>query len=663
MTGRAKLQDAGAEDSGRLILYAGYAFMLIGMLVCQPWARFMNATFDWCGVGFSWMNGGANRFAKRFKADKGWAPKGYRYVSVDIKEWDTKLHRSLMYTLVRFYDGLLHAVGVPKGFRKVFSRVLNDMIEATVLLPMGYLVQVFQGMKSGWCNTANDNTLIHEIVFRCIMRTLGWIDHVLYGDDNFMLVPDHITDQMLIEQYMRFGLVVKTIHSSRKLSEVDYLSKHIVYCMGNYYVFRNSVDTHARLLMPEELDPNRRDRPDAVVAAERCLGHLLDNPFNSNVREICYDLLSRLKKQYGVDFVEVHDGLKKQHPWRWFDVSKIPRRFPTVPSMAFIEELYGVPIPTQLDVVFPVEPSVKCYNPQTFELDCLKYDLASDYADTVRVELQKLGRVPSKQIVRKLSPFRPPKQCYGFHAARFEFAIKHFSIKFHNLLDLGSHPGACAASALKYCSSVVCVSKQHPDDTRAFCPYVFRDERVKIVRTDADHFVPYRPFDLVHDDVDIDGPRTRKDDIEVGKATIRRARMNAKMCHQALFTLREIDISTMNDLYELYKDYGHIDFVKPFFSSPWRSEFMVYCRKERVGRMRKRNFLHSFNSFLNSMAGDLITWSDVVADVVVGYSGMFRVPECPYKRIDHEKDWIRPWVGRHGLGLRRVRRLMSRGDG
>lgn len=57
-TGRAKMQEVEKEDAGRLILYAGYAFMLIGMLVCQTWAKYMNSAFDWCGVGFSWMHGG-----------------------------------------------------------------------------------------------------------------------------------------------------------------------------------------------------------------------------------------------------------------------------------------------------------------------------------------------------------------------------------------------------------------------------------------------------------------------------------------------------------------------------------------------------------------------------------------------------------------------------
>eukprot|EP01084_Bolivina_argentea_P227139 383640_1 len=105
--------------------------------------------------------------------------------------------------------------------------------------------------------------------------------------------------------YRDFGLIVKHIHSSRYIGDVDFLSKHIHYRDGYYYVFRDSVETHSRLLMPEEMDPRRRDRPDVVIAVERVLGHLLDNPFNSSVRNICYDLLNRFKKDYHIDHIDI----------------------------------------------------------------------------------------------------------------------------------------------------------------------------------------------------------------------------------------------------------------------------------------------------------------------------------------------------------------------
>jgi hypothetical protein len=362
-----------------------------------------------------------------------------------------------------FYDALLVKVGVHKPFRVKFVKLVRDMIEATVLMPLGYAFKVAQGMKSGWGATANDNTLMHEFVFRCIMKRICWMKHLLYGDDNLILVPDGVTDEQLVAEYRRFGLVVKVIHSSRYLGNVDFLSKYVKYCDGNYYVFRPAIESHARMLMPEEMDPRRRDRPDAIIATERLLGHLLDNPFNKDVREVCYDLLSRMKKDYGVEYVTVHDGMMKKHPWRTFDPGKIPKQFPTVPSMGFIEELYGVPIPTHLKVTWPCNPYIIPFDTSVREVDSVYYDTANGFSNDVAFKLNELASRQTKTVVRKLSPYKQPTRCYGFHAARFEFAIKYFGIRFNNMLDLGSHPGACAASALKYCDSVVCVSKKTYD--------------------------------------------------------------------------------------------------------------------------------------------------------------------------------------------------------
>jgi len=275
-TGRARIQKAGAEPASRIIIYAGYTYLLIAMLAIQPWCRFMNRTFDWCGIGFSWMHGGAGKLATYMKADKGYAPIGFRYVSLDVSGWDTKLHHDIMMLLHRFYHGLLIKIGVPSAYRKMLETIIISMVEASVLMPLGHCFKLIQGMKSGWAATGNDNTLLHEMIFRCIMRRLGYMLHILYGDDNLMLVPDAITDDMLVAEYTRFGLKIKIIHSSRYLGDVDFLSKHIHFKDGYYYVFRASVETHARILMPEEMDPRRRDRPDPVIAAERILGHLLD---------------------------------------------------------------------------------------------------------------------------------------------------------------------------------------------------------------------------------------------------------------------------------------------------------------------------------------------------------------------------------------------------
>jgi len=643
-TGRARMQSVASDIKSRLIIYAGHAFLIVSMLFLQPWCRFMNRHFDWCGVGFSWMNQGANKFAAFFKADKGFAPAGYRYVSLDISQWDTRLHSEIMNMLVRFYSAVMIAIGLDHGYRSRFLRIVIDMINAAVLMPLGYLFKTTQGMKSGWAATANDNTLLHEFIVRCICRRLGYMQHVLYGDDNFMLVPDSITDLMLIAEYERFGLGVKTIHSSRCLGDVDFLSKRVLYHNGNYYVFRDAVETHARILMPEELDPRRRDRPDVVIAVERVLGHLLDNPFNNDVRHVCYDLLERFKVDYGVEFIEIHKDLIRQHPWRNFDLTKIPRRFPTVPSMLFIEELYGVPIPSPLKVVWPQVPEPVSIDFTKRALDREYYEIANEFSNDVAYRLHQLAGKKSRVLVRRISPYAQPKHCYGFHAARFEFAIKFFGIRFNNMLDFGSHPGACAASALKYCDEVVCVSEKPDVDTRKFCPYVARANNVKCIRFNADEFVPSRPYDLLHDDVDIVGARSRKDDILVGKGMVSRAIKNVRFVEQALFTIKELDVELCDMLYAAYSSYGEINIVKPHFSNPWKSEFMVYLKRSKRPRIRKGAFIGSLNAFLNDIAKYMFAWNESVANAISEFEGVGSTPLNPAQSNSYEEDWIKPWA-------------------
>jgi hypothetical protein len=164
-TGRAKHQELDKDDAGRLIMYAGHAYLLMALLALQPWCRFMNNTMDWCGVGFSWMHRGAEKLASYMCAEKGVSPPGFRYVSLDISGWDTKLHHDLLEELGLFYQMLFGLCGLTASYLGRFKRVFDDMICAKVLMPGGHLFQLYQGMKSGWAATANDNTLIHEMVF------------------------------------------------------------------------------------------------------------------------------------------------------------------------------------------------------------------------------------------------------------------------------------------------------------------------------------------------------------------------------------------------------------------------------------------------------------------------------------------------------------------
>lgn len=625
-TGRARMIEQGKPDKGRLILYGGFASMLIAMLFLQPLAKFMNNCCDWCAVGMSWMYGGAREFAEFFQARDGYAPTGYRYVSVDIKEWDTKLHPQLMKTLVHIHGAFLEDVG-DSGMTWRYLTILKDMICAFVLMPMGYLFQVFQGMKSGWANTANDNTLIHEVIFRVIMKRIGYILHLLYGDDNYMLVPNSITDAMIVEEYARLGCIVGRIHSSAYMGDVDFLAKFVTFSDGEYLVHRPAVETHARLIMPEELNPGHRDRPDPIVAAERALGHLLDNPFNKEVRMVCTDLLGRLNSHYGIGRIEVTEEMKRSYPWRGF--GDLPIYMPVLPSDEFINELYGV-FPRRLIVPWPSAPQVRSFDWSRTAVDADSFYSGVLYSMTVTRRFKGVSHKKIRSFIRDLSPFVVPRHVYGTHAGRLECIIRMLGLTATYALDLGAHPGACACSLLKIVEGLTVVSLQ-PDDGEDFCHYIPRDEAVELIRDDADFYEPYMQYDIVHDDVDVHGSRNLGTDATLAKEAIQRARKYHRHSRTYIMTIRDVTPSIIESLYELYVLYGDFTIVKPHYSNPWRLEFVVVVRRSIRNRRRKHQFLQSLNFFLNKEGHSLIEWSAKVSDKLHEMFEKGFVTPCPYR--------------------------------
>lgn len=633
-TGRARMISQQKEDKGRLILYAGFAPMMIAMLFLQPLAGLMNSSIGWCSVGMSWMNGGARKFAERFKAESGYAPKGFRFVSVDIKEWDTKLHPKLMQALYTVHKKILNDVG-SCSYTSRYLKILNDMINCVVLFPMGYVFQIFQGMKSGWASTANDNTLIHEIVFKIVMKRLGYIFHTLYGDDNFMLVPDSVSDEDIISEYARLGCIVGTIHSSTYIGDVDFLSKYIMFRDGQYVIYRPAVETHARLLMPEELNPAKRDRPDPIVSAEKIYGHLLDNPFCGEVREVCMNLLGRLNKHYGVGHIVVTPEMSRKYPWKGFE--GMPTYLPIKPDIKMIEDLYGVcNVPLMIEWPSMVEARKCDWLKRDF--DCEQFYDAMLLSTTASIRIGRIGSKRIRTFIKLMSPFVVPQGVYGTHAGRLECVMKMFGLSGgKNALDLGSHPGACTVSMLKAYDFVKSVSLQSEhDDERTFCPYIIRDERVNVVNADVDGYENDDDviYDLVHDDTDKFGARTRTEDHQLVLNAINRAERYYKNARNYIFTIRAIDPQIMMRLYDVYKKYGSFDIVKPHFSNPWRVEFVVVLRRASGHAIRRRDFIGSLNHFLNRESEALMAWATVVTKKTSEMIEHRQIECCPYRNDD-----------------------------
>jgi len=448
-TGRAKLQKLAKDIAARLICYGGFASMVISMLYFQIWQSYMNK-MKWCAVGMSWMDKGAEKFAKFFGDVEGLAPKGYKYCVLDMKSWDSSVESNHLDRINKFHCAIMNKAGVNQGYVRRFHKIMKDMINAVILMPMGFVFRTYKGIKSGWANTANDNTLCHEIIFRYVERTLGVkMLHKLYGDDNLFLIPDHVEAEDVIAAYKRCGITVGKITVSSHLADTDFLSKNIIWQDGEYFIFRESVETHARLLMPEEMDPSRRDIPDARIAAEKLIGHLYDNPFNANVRESIYKMLEHIHKHYQINEVIIDPDDMKKAPWRFIDAKRVAGVIPIIPDFEKIKELYGVGH-VMTTIIWPGFSILR--NPFSFaekDANMERFITAQNFYKDVWDRVLQLTPNKRKKACKQVSPFLSPTNAKGFHGGRFEYAVKHFGIKYSRVLDYGSHPGAAAFSIAK----------------------------------------------------------------------------------------------------------------------------------------------------------------------------------------------------------------------
>uniref|UniRef100_A0A2V0RBL1 RdRp catalytic domain-containing protein n=1 Tax=viral metagenome TaxID=1070528 RepID=A0A2V0RBL1_9ZZZZ len=314
-SGRAKLKGRNEEDSARIVMYCGFPTMVMTMLYYVHLTTLL-MTFQWCGIGKSWMNNGANKFAEFFHATKGIAPAGMRYVSVDISGYDSSQSVEELNILKDFHTRLQTHARIQQSYINRFIVMFDAMVYAAVLLPTGIVLRVVGGLKSGWSGTACDDTLLHTL----IVRRLGVTKFRVYGDDNFMLVSDDITDEDITDHYAKFGYTLKVIQSSTNMGDIDFLSKYVKYdaYADRYYIHRPTVENIARLIFPEEQDPARRDVPDEVIAAQRLIGHLVDNPFNSKCSGMILKALDELREYYAIDDVIISEDTKRRHPFRNF---------------------------------------------------------------------------------------------------------------------------------------------------------------------------------------------------------------------------------------------------------------------------------------------------------------------------------------------------------
>ncbi|ACQ91602.1 hypothetical protein [Phytophthora infestans RNA virus 1] len=619
-TGRAKLVKMGKPDKARLVLYSGFSYSLLGFVYSQVWTGFMNRQCrGWSAVGMSWMNGGAAKVASFFEDCFGIAVSGFEYMTLDVAEWDSSVCRELLHACKRFHMRVLERTLSPENarYKEYFGRIYDEMIEAKVVLPGGHSFRLHHGMKSGWIMTANDNTLMHEFVVRTLQK-IGQIPDMkrqLYGDDNLSRKPIGMSKQLLVDGYGMFGFRLSHIHVSRRLSEVDFLSKFIIFKDGFYFPWREQTETHARLLMPEEFDPNYRIVPDSRVAAEHLLGHLLDNPFNANVRHVCFTLLEYIKSNYGVRTINVEEFINTRWSFMLRDIKRLCGEIPTVPSVEFIQELYGVfsePVSFNWAGVGEYARKLPKFSFISKAPSAEPFFRSQKAAFELSVS-EKFGHRKTSALNRACGYKKMPLHIFGQAGGKLIEIINTCGLKCESVLDLGTHPGAAMATlqSMHKVKSATCVSLfPEIDKSKGFCPRVLRGKDFEFFEMSAEKFKPTKHYDMCFDDIyDFEeADRFKRAEQMFGHVdrhfagALTRAEKFKPFCGSYVMKVRGFTPLVLKGLYDLYRMWGYLDIRKTFYSNPWNPEFYVVLVKRHDQYVRRSTFNGAVNAYLNGIA-------------------------------------------------------------
>lgn len=628
VTGRAKLLDPADNDAARLIIYQSFPTFLIMQKYAAPFTEwFVNRGPSWSAIGFSWFNGGADKLAKFFGLSGGNVPHGTKINSCDASSWDASLSAPLIRGVCAYHKHIIMKLDVSLHVRRQWCKILDlmydHMIEAECVFPGGHTFKLQSGMKSGWNLTSIDNTIIHEVIFRKVMlRAFGKVlPHKLYGDDNIFMSPEVYSENTLVNVYAEYGIKIKYVHEGSTISDVDFLSKNIHFdpLTEHYYPYRPTVESDARMIMPEDFDPLLVPATDAVAAAEVIVGHLYDNFFNVQVRELCLTMLEHVRDNYDVQEV---DPARAMRAYRHKGFGEAFRYvLPTVPDITTIFRLYGVPPTIQTTLQssrgYVLSPE---FSIAARVSDAMQAVVSEGFLRSVNTHCSRLGN-RLNCIGRALTrPFRLTGWTAGTAGGKLLEALKRLNVKPSTLLDVGGHPGSVACTIINALpdTAITSVSSMYAKDVRAEQRFMYkapiRDCDVR-VQQGFEHFHTSKRFDHAHVDVTFDDldMHVKYGDEASSKEWVARVR---PMIRKALDYSASVSVvlpfigdSVAHMLHSFLPELDDIDFFKPVFSHGWNTEVIVTMKKGIGIRMRFSSFRSACRSFRCKLSERAVFWA------------------------------------------------------
>lgn len=202
----------------------------------------------WSAVGMNIYAGGWDILIRRLQRhNTGW--------SLDNKAYDTSISRRLLEG-VRDFRWNVVGPQIPKvqreAHRKAFFTLYEDLIDTTIITPLGEMIRKHKGNPSGSANTTTDNTLVLFVLLafswiKCAPTEFATyeffieeVEAALYGDDNTMTVSERsqifFGPKTVAPAMALLGVTTApSCMEAKPTTELDFLSNKTFKC-GSFYV-------------------------------------------------------------------------------------------------------------------------------------------------------------------------------------------------------------------------------------------------------------------------------------------------------------------------------------------------------------------------------------------------------------------------------------------
>jgi len=189
-------------------------------------------------------------------------------VSIDAKRFDLHVNTDLLQ--------MEHAYYLKFNNDPEFARLLRQQLINVVTTRSGFKYTVFGGRMSGDMNTGLGNCVISLLMFKALVKKLGFkMDLLVDGDDALLFVERQNLNTLssaIYPHYFEFGMEMEIADVAYTMEDIDWCQTKPVLMGETWMMVRDPVRTLSHVLVSKKWQPHRqRDYMAAIALCEMSL--------------------------------------------------------------------------------------------------------------------------------------------------------------------------------------------------------------------------------------------------------------------------------------------------------------------------------------------------------------------------------------------------------